>query len=373
MGDFAQQVIDPGGLFPSSGHKDAPPPPDYAGAAQAQADASMYNTLQQTYANRPNTSTPWGSQTWQATQTIDPATGQPVTSWTSNVNLSPDQQRIFDAQERFQGGSYDLANTLLGNAASELSTPADWSGLPEVGNGMDARQRAEDALYSRATSRLDPQWNQRMEQERTKLYNMGLREGDSAFDQQMGNLGRERTDAYDQAMWGSIGAGGQEMSRQFGQEMQGRQQSIAEQLQRRGSTLNELQAIRSGQQVTMPQQPGFMGSGLAQTPQYLDAANMQYGASLDAYNAQQAQRQSTMQGAAALAAYAFSDERLKTKIHRFGVEALPGVPYASWEWRCGGRGFGVIAQDVQRVRPDLVREGPGGFLQVDYSQIGGGR
>jgi hypothetical protein len=371
MGGDAQTVLDPGGILPSSGYKDGPAPPDYMGAAQAQADASMANTTAQTWANRPNTQTPWGSQTWDAQQVIDPATGKPVTSWTSQINLSPEQQAIFDSQQQLQGGRTDLANQLLGNASNTLGTPADWSGLPSVGNGMDARNRAEDALYSRATSRLDPQWTQREDQTRTRLYNQGLREGDSAFDQAMGNLGRERTDAYDQAQWGAIGSGGQEMTRQFGQEMQGRQQSIAEILQQRGSTLNELQGLLSGQQVQMPQQPGFMGSGLAQAPNTLGATQAQYGAQLDQYNAQQAQQQGNMMGAASLLAYAFSDARMKTDIRYLDAEALPGVRWATWKWKAGGRGRGVIAQDVAKVRPDLVRcDEASGMLQVNYAGIG---
>lgn len=351
--------------------KEGPPQPDYVGAAQAQADASRDINTQQTWANRPNTTTPWGSQTWNATQAIDPATGRPITQWSSAMTLSPEQQAIFEGQQQLQGGRTDLANQLLGNASNTLSTPADWSGLPSVGNGMDARNRAEDALYSRATSRLDPQWQQREDQTRTRLYNQGLREGDSAFDQAMGNLGRERTDAYDQAQWGAIGSGGQEMTRQFGQEMQGRQQSIAEILQQRGSTLNELQGLLSGQQVQMPQQPGFNTAGQSQTPNLLGAQQAQYGASLDQYNAQQAQQQGTMMGLASLAAYAFSDARMKTEIRYLDAEALPGVRWATWKWKGGGRGHGVIAQDVEKVRPDLVRrDEASGMLQVNYAGIG---
>ena len=374
MGDTAQTIIDPGGLLPSSGYKDGPAPPDYLGAAQAEAAASMANTTAQTWANRPAQNTPWGSTTWDANQTIDPATGLPVTSWTQNTNLTPEQQAIFESQQQLQAGRSGLANTLLGNASDTLQNPADWSQLPEVGNGMDARNAAEDAIFGRMSSRLDPQWTQRADQQRTQLYNMGLREGDSAFDQQMGNFNRDRTDAYEQAMNTAIAGGGQEMSRQFGQEMAGRQQSISEMLGERSSTLNELQALMNGQQVGMPQQPGFQNSGQAQAPNLLAATNSQYGAQLDQYNAQQAKQQGLMSGGMNLAAlaYMFSDSRLKDEIRYLDGEALPGVRWATWKWKTGGRGRGVIAQDVQKVRPALVRKDPEtGFLQVNYEGIGG--
>ncbi|WP_217924929.1 tail fiber domain-containing protein [Miltoncostaea oceani] len=48
----------------------------------------------------------------------------------------------------------------------------------------------------------------------------------------------------------------------------------------------------------------------------------------------------------------------------------------SWEWKDPshpshrpGRQMGVIAQEVQEVFPDLVREGADGYLTVDYAGL----
>jgi hypothetical protein len=70
----------------------APAAPDYTGAAVAQGQSSKENTTAQTWANRPELNTPWGQQTWESSSAIDPATGQPVTKWQSNINLTPEQQ-----------------------------------------------------------------------------------------------------------------------------------------------------------------------------------------------------------------------------------------------------------------------------------------
>jgi len=76
---------------------------------------------------------------------------------------------------------------------------------------------------------------------------------------------------------------------QYAQMMnQLRQQAIAEQAQRRGMSLNEMNALLTGQQVGMPQMPRFERAGVAETPQLLDATNMQYMAQLDAANARNA-------------------------------------------------------------------------------------
>jgi hypothetical protein len=90
-------------------------------------------------------------------------------------------------------------------------------------------------------------------------------------------------------------AGNQAASQQFAlnqqyanQMNQLRQQAIAEQMQRRGMSLNEMNALLSGQQVGMPQMPSFVQSGRAETPNILGATQMGYDAALGAYNAQQA-------------------------------------------------------------------------------------
>jgi hypothetical protein len=64
-----------------------------------------------------------------------------------------------------------------------------------------------------------------------------------------------------------------------------------------------------------------------------------------------------------------SDERSKRNIVRSRFEVIPGVPFASWEYKSipGKRFTGVIAQDLLRVAPQFVHQGDDGFLRVDYS------
>jgi hypothetical protein len=73
--------------------------------------------------------------------------------------------------------------------------------------GQEARDQAIASAYGQATSRLDPQWNQREAASRTQLINQGLDPGAQAYDTQMGNVGRERNDAYSSAMANAIGQG----------------------------------------------------------------------------------------------------------------------------------------------------------------------
>ena len=67
-----------------------------------------------------------------------------------------------------------------------------------------------------------------------------------------------------------------------------RNAQIAEAQMRQQQPLNNMNALVTGQQVSMPQMPQFNTAQRAQAPQYLNAANMGYQADLNAYNAQQA-------------------------------------------------------------------------------------
>lgn len=71
------------------------------------------------------------------------------------------------------------------------------------------------------------------------------------------------------------------------------------------------------------------------------------------------------------ALFAASDERLKMNIKRSAMDALPGVPWASWEYKTdpGVRCYGVIAQDLEKVAPQFVFYRDDGMRMVNYAFI----
>lgn len=337
--------------------KNTPAPVDYTGAAEAQGNASQENLDRQTWANRPTVNTTFGQQTWNSTPTWDPVSGSYVNKWEQNINLAQPLEEAAQSQMNVQRDRSQMAEGLLGGAAEQVQQGVDWNALPERGQGLeggqlqrqldysgamqlgnpnDYRDRAEQALYSRQTARLDPAWEQRQDQQRTQLYNQGLREGDAAFDRQMQNFNQQRNDAYSSAMNDAITGGGAEAQRQFGMNLQGRQQGVneanqqaafynqsgaqdlaqqqqvsayqnqlrqqqlAEQQQRQGWNLNLVNSALSGQQVGLPQFPGFNTAGAAQAPQYLAAAQATGQQNMDQFNAQQMQQQAMMSGLGSL-------------------------------------------------------------------------
>lgn len=214
-----------GGAIAGGGKKGgAPPPPDYVGAAE--------RTGQQ---NRPDQTNAFGS----------------TSTWGVGPDGRPTQTSSF-------GGPMAGAMTgLEGQFAQANATPMD--------NGAQARQHAEDAIYGRSTSRLDPRFAQAGQALDANLANSGLSPGDASYDASKANFSREKTDAYQQAQYGAITGGGQEASRQQAMDF--------------NSRMMPLQALQGMQ--------GLSGqAGVNPGANYLAAAGMQGQYGLDAQQMQ---------------------------------------------------------------------------------------
>lgn len=169
-------------------------------------------------------------------------------------------------------------------------------------------------------------------------------------------------------------------AQQFQQELAGaqfgnqaRQQSLQEQAWLRQLPLNEVNALRTGSQVTGPQFQQYYTSN-AQAAPIFDAAMAQNNAAMQQAQINQSGTNALLGGLAMMGgAYLGkpSDIRLKKNIKRIGDHPA-GVGRYSWDWKDGsGSAFGVLAQELQGVRPDAVRVGANGFLEVNYGVIGG--
>ena len=363
----------------------APPAPDYRGAAEAQGASSKENIAAQTWANRPTLNTPWGQQTWQAGQTVDPATGQPVTNWTSNINLSDSQQQALDSQMRIQQERSNTAEGMLGRVNEAVSNPFDYSGAPEAGNieGYDpqgARNRSEQALFQRQMNLIEPGLTQSEDARRTRMANMGISPegGSTPWARAEESMQGARQQATSQAALSAIAGGGGEAQRELGMatgaadaQNRYRQQWIAEEAQRRNVSLNEMNAMLTGQQVQSPQMPNFNPAGSAQPTQYLPAAAAQGQYGMDAAQMGANETSSMFGGLGQLAGtagmFAMSDRRLKSDIEEVGThsEGVGVYEYTIF----GRRERGVMAQELLEVRPDLVAVHPSGYLMVNYGGL----
>lgn len=261
------------------GGKSSPPPaPDYRAAAQETAAGNREANTAQTWANRPEINTPFGRQTWRAVVDTDPATGQQVTRWIQNNELTPDSQAALEGQQRLQNARTQTAEGLLGRAQDAFRQPFDTSGFtrlmtpdrqrldtqgPQMNTGgfiaddnSDQIQTQgptaggySDAQTSAIMQRMAPVQQRQRAALETQLVNQGVTRGSEAWRNAMDDLGRQENDAA----LGAINQGFQQGNAVFGQELASRgfgNQALGQQFGQRTQTAGAANAIRQGDNAT---------------------------------------------------------------------------------------------------------------------------
>jgi hypothetical protein len=158
---------------------------------------------------------------------------------------------------------------------------------------------------------------------------------------------------------------------------QARGQGFQELAYQRNEPINTLNAVRSGSQVTTPNQFYVNAPQQATTAgaDYLGAAGMTGNAAIANANAENANRNAMMQGLFSLGGAAMmSDIRTKENIKHIGHMAN-GLPVYEFEYKpefkanAGeGKFIGVMAQEVEAVQPNAVIE-INGYKVVNYGAL----
>jgi len=258
-----------------------------------------------------------------------------------NYDKAPSQVTMVSPRN-YQG------NVSYGNIQNDV----DMSKVPDLIGGADLvkdLQTQRDSLYNQQAAFLDPQWKQDQSDLENKLVQQGIAQNSDAWNRAVGDFSRNKEFAYNNARNSAITGGGAEQSRLFniglasnqnaynqalnnaqfhnqaqaqgfGQNFantnlnnqnedrlfsqfltnanlqnQGRNQYINEQNYLRQQPLNELNALRSGSQVTAPQFSGVPQSLVGNTD-VSSLYNNQYQGQLANYNAQQAGNNALMGG-----------------------------------------------------------------------------
>lgn len=150
------------------------------------------------------------------------------------------------------------------------------------------------------------------------------------------------------------------------------QQALAQQAAIRSIPVNEISALLSGGQVNVPQFQGYSGVTVAPAPifqggQAQDAAAMQrYGIAAN-QAASNAGGLFNLAGSLGSAAIMASDRRLKSNIVRLGTHPLGIGIYAYNIF--GERQLGVMADEVEQVKPEAVLTHSSGFKMVNYGAL----
>lgn len=248
------------------GKSSAPPPPDYAGAAAQTAAGNLESAKYATEANRINQYSPYGSLTY--TRPENSASGV----WEQYTQLAPEAQRALDSQLALNTKYGETANIGFDRARELFENPQlDTSALPD--RAINVGQTAQEAILSR----LNPQLQQQDEQLRARLANQGIGLGSTSYQREMALQGQRANDLQMQAALQGINL-----------DQANRSAALQEQAYLQDRPLNLINALRSGNQVTAPQFAQFAQQATTAGPDMLGAAQAQYGAQLDQYNAQQA-------------------------------------------------------------------------------------
>lgn len=346
------------------GKPSAPTPPDYAGAATQQGQANIQGSIANKILANQNQTTPFGSETFTQTGSTDVG-GNAVPQFSSTTTLSPELQKIFDQFTRNQQGEAGVAGRLLGQAGDTLSTPFDPSKLP-----ADSTQQAvQDAMYKRQSQYLDPQFDIAQKALDAKLANSGFQIGNEGYDKAQSQFGDTRQKAYADARDSAIGQGATLGLAQ-------RQQAVAEALAARNQPINELSALMSGSQVSQPQFSPSNAQPIAGSPVF-DATQAQQNAALQQFGIQSGMYNSTLggllglggAGAMGVLGATLSDRRLKKNIRRIGIHPL-GIGIYSFDYLNDVPAVGLMADEVERVRPDAVLTLDSGYKAINYKILG---
>jgi hypothetical protein len=290
------------------------------------------------------------------------------------------QQRSLDTQLANQGimrGSeaYNQAQQDLAQKQNDLRTQAALGG-----------QQVQQNLFGQALQ-AGQFGNQAMtQQQQNQLANLGFTNAaaqqDYANRQAMINQQNTIGQQGYQNQLAAQQANNAAMSQGFGNELaaaqlanQARGQQFSEAGYLRNEPINTLNAIRAGSQVTGPQFQNVPLQATTAGADYMGAAGLTGQAALANANAENAQRNATMQGLFSLGGSAMmSDIRTKENIKHLGY--LPnGLPFYEFEYKpdfksFGGEGkhVGVMAQEVEQVLPHAVIE-INGYKVVNYGAL----
>lgn len=368
----------------------------------------------------PNSGSVYDIPTFTANQTLTPG-GQAIQDnlMGAQTNLSQTAESASGRLKNLLGTGINLSNAPRAGRVSTLQTvgPAGamQSNIAGAGNiqrsyGDDFsadRTKVEDAIMSRAQGGLDRD-KRALE---SRLADQGIEMGSAAYGAAMDDYGRNVNDMRTSA----ILAGGQEQSRMtgleadraaFGNAAQGQQfqqnaaqasfgnsarqanfdnsvsragfnngvrgdqfdmqnaargNYLQERYAGRNQSLNELLSLMNGSQV---QNPNFVPTS---TPQMgtTDVAGLMN----QEYQAKQQGWSDMMGGIGGIASLLLSDRRAKTDISEVG-KTKDGQRIYSYKYKHEGEDgpvhMGLMAQEVEKRKPNAVVTGADGFKRVNY-------
>lgn len=322
--------------------KSAPKPTPPKETSAASTGTSVSTAIANAFLQNMNETTPDGTKTFDQTGSYsftDPYTGQSYTipRFSVTQTLSPEQQAIKSQQDAASLNLATLGKDLSGTLGQQLT-----------GNFQLGNEAVEGRLFDLGRQRLDPLFAQRDEDLRTRLANQGIKAGTSAYDREMGLLGQQQNDAYNQLL------------------LSGRGQAAQELLTEDNQRINQISALLGGGQVSQPNFMTSAGVGAIPTTDNASIIANSDAQRLAAWQQQQAALGSAIGGIGGL--FSLSDERAKTNKKKIG-KTDDGIGIYSFRYKGSPRTeIGLMAQEVAKKKPKAVAVGGDGLMRVNYRE-----
>lgn len=329
------------------GKSKAPAPPDPRQTSAAQTGTSVATALANSALGNVNQVGADGSTlTYDQTGSFgftDPFTGQTydIPQFTATQQLSDTAQGIYDTN---QGTQRNLAD--IGNQQSGFLK--DYMGAPWQADTSEIEQR----LFDLGSKTLDPRFERQRDDLETRLSNQGIKLGSAAYDRALSEMRESQGSAYNDLA------------------LRGRGQAFSELQAIRNQPINEVSALMSGSQVSMP---NYQVQQQPQIPTTDNAGliNQNYNQQLGAWQQNQSNRGGFLGGLFQLggtlgSAAILSDERAKTDIEKVG-KTDDGQNIYKYRYKSGGPiHMGLMAQEVEKKKPEAVVTTDSGLKAVDY-------
>lgn len=332
----------------------APPPPDPRETSAASTSTNVGTAIANAFLGNVDQITPDGTLDYEQSgsyQWHDPFTGETYTvpQFTATQTLSDEQQAIKDQSDAAELNLATLANDQSGFLQDYMAQPIDLS-------SDNVRNYINDHYFDDFAD----DWEKQRSDLDSRLANQGIKLGSEAYTRAFDEFGQRRADARDNLYGNMYGLA---------------QNTIAAE---RNQPINEITALLSGSQVN---QPNFVPTNMPQIPT-TDVAgliNQNYNQRLSIWDQQQRQNQGLLGGLFGLggdlgaAAILASDKRLKKGVKHVGE--LKGHKLYEYEYKNAdnghGKQIGVMAQEVEKRRPDAVSKRRDGYRQVHYGKLFG--
>ena len=254
------------------GKQKAPAPPSPVDVSKAQTGTNLATAIANANLQNVNRVGADGSTlTYDQTGSYsftDPYTGitAQLPQFTATERLSAPAQAIYDTRQGAEQNLATAARNQSGNVVNSMSQP--WN--PDT-------SAIERRIFELGSNTLNPQFERQRGDLETRLSNQGIKLGSAAYDRAMNEQGNTQSQAYNQLA------------------LQGRGQAFGELQSIRNQPLNELSALLSGSQVSMPNYGVNTPAGIPTTD---NAAliNSNYGQQMQNWQQDQQNRNSVLGG-----------------------------------------------------------------------------